>query len=135
MAATDLTLILPDRIGSLAQTLDCLRQAGVEVEGCAGFPAWAGEGILHVLVADADGPRQALRGIGVEIREERQLLVTVPLDGVAGTASVLERVAAAGVNVDLIYQLRDGSLALGVNDLSRAVRAAGDLAAPELPLA
>ena len=113
-------------MGSLAEALGALRRAGVEIAGCAGFPAWAGEGILHVLVSDIEGSREALRAAGIDIREERELLITAPLDGVGQATQVLERVAAAGVNVDLIYHLRDGRLAIGVNDLPRAARAAGE---------
>lgn len=125
---TDLTLILPDRIGSLAAATGVLSRAGVEFEGCAGFPAWAGEGILHVLVADLDGARAGLREAGIAIREERELLVSRSLNGLAEAATLLERVAGAGVNVDLIYTLRGDRLAIGVNDLARAREAAGDLA-------
>lgn len=120
---TDLTLILPDRVGALAHAFAAFSSAGVEVEGYAGFPAWAGEGILHVLVEDLDGARAALHAAGIAIREEREVLITPPSAGAAEASRVLQLVAAANVNIDLIYQLRDGRLALGVNRLELARRA------------
>jgi hypothetical protein len=128
VTTTDLTLILPDRVGTLAGATAALSSAGIEFEGCAGFPAWAGEGILHVLVEDVDRARESLRAAGIDVREERELLVSRALGGAEDIAQLLERVAAAGVNVDLIYTLRGNRLAIGVNDLARATRAAGDLA-------
>ncbi len=128
---TDLTLILPDRVGSLAQALGVFAGAGIEIDGCAGFPAWAGEGILHALVREVDAARDALAAAGIVIREEREVLVTRPLEGTAEAARALELIAAANVNIDLIYQLRDRRLVLGVNRLEvarEAVRALGDAA-------
>lgn len=121
--ATDLTLILPDRVGSLAETMAAFRGAGVSIRGHAGFPAWAGEGVLHLIVDDTDRARAALREIGVEVREERVVLTIPVADRPGSFADVLERVAAVGVSVDLTYSLADGSIVLGVNDNERASRA------------
>jgi hypothetical protein len=120
---TDITLILPDRVGALAFAFASLSRAGIEFHGCAGFPAWAGEGILHVLVDDVEAARAALATDGIVIREERELLITGQLGDGAELTRTLERVAAAGVSIDLIYQLRDGRVALGVNRLDVARRA------------
>lgn len=112
----------------MAEAFGAFSRAGIELRGAAGFPAWAGEGILHVLVVSAEEAGAALRVAGIEVREERELLVTEPLGSTAQAADVLQRIAAAGVNIDLIYQLADGRLAIGVNNLSSARRAAADLA-------
>lgn len=94
MRLTDLTLILPDRVGALATALGAIDRVGVEVLGCGGFPAWAGEGILHVTVEDVDGASAALRDAGIAIREEREILTTGPLAGtseICGAASATRR--------------------------------------------
>jgi hypothetical protein len=131
MRLTDLTLILPDHVGSLATTFGALDRAGVEVFGCGGFPAWAGEGILHVMVEDVDGASAALREAGIPIREEREILITGPVAGTSEIAELLAQLAAAGVNIDLVYQLRGDRLAIGVRDLDRARRAAAPIIAGE----
>lgn len=121
--AVDLTLILPDRIGSLATAFAVLGDAGVNVRGHGGFPAWAGEGILHLTVDDPAAARSSLHKAGIEVRDERDVLV-VPVDDRPGAlAAVLGRIAEAGVNIDLTYSLADGAVAIGVNDLRRAARA------------
>jgi hypothetical protein len=120
-AATDFTLILPDVVGSLAACFGQLGEAGVNVIGHAGFIAWAGEGVLHLMADDPDAAREALAKAGVEVREERQVLV-VPLNDRPGTlAGVLRQVAASGANVDLTYVTADGRAVIGVNDLQRAL--------------
>lgn len=121
--ATDLTLILPDRVGSLAQVMSVLAGASVNIVGHGGFPAWAGEGILHLIVDDPDRTRTALAEAGIEVRDERPVL-TVPLEDRPGAfARVLGSVAAAGVNVDLTYTIGNGGVVLGVNDVQKARRA------------
>ncbi|MDQ3937052.1 MAG: ACT domain-containing protein [Chloroflexota bacterium] len=123
--ATDLTLILPDRVGSLAHAMDVFGRAGVNIRGHGGFLAWAGEGVLHLVVDDTERGMAALREAGIEVREER-IVITVGLpDRPGALAHVLQRVAAAGVNVDLTYALADGQVVLGVNDNRKAGRALG----------
>jgi hypothetical protein len=117
---TDLTLILPDVVGSLARTFGVLGGAGINVLGHAGFLAWAGEGVLHLLVDDPDAARVALHAAGIEVREEREVLL-VPLDDRPGAlAGLLELVAKADVNIDLTYVSARGQAILGVSDLARA---------------
>src|SRR5688500_10117414 len=121
--ATDLTLILPDRIGSLAETTRLLARAGINIMGHGGFPAWAGEGILHLIVDDPALAVAALHAAKIEVREERQVLV-VPVDDQPGSlATTFECLAARGVNVDLTYALADARVAIGVDDVERARQA------------
>jgi hypothetical protein len=124
----DLTLILPDRIGSLAHALTIFSAAGIAIRGCAGFPAWAGEGILHVLIDDVEAAREALRAAGIDIREEREVLVTAPLSDTHQAARVLETIAAQGSNIDLIYSAHDARLVVGATRLEIARQALGELA-------
>ena len=121
--ATDLTLILPDRVGSLAQAMAALARAGVNIEGHGGFPAWAGEGVLHLIVDDADAARVALAEAGIEVRDERPVLTVLLEDRPGSFAGVLGDVAAAGVNVDLTYAIGNRGVVIGVNDVQKARRA------------
>ena len=74
--ATDLTIILEDRPGTMAEVGEALGKADVNIEGLCGFPC-EGKGIGHVLVDNAESAaaREALERIGVEVRGERQVLV------------------------------------------------------------
>ena len=68
--AIDFKLLLEDRPGTLADLLEPLGKAGVNVEGICGFPC-EGRGIIHLLVGDPSAARAALAGAGIEIVEER----------------------------------------------------------------
>lgn len=66
----DLTIILTNRPGTLADAAEALGRAGVNIRGGCGFPA-GGEGIFHVLVDDPSAARAALSEAGLEVRDER----------------------------------------------------------------
>ena len=121
----DLMVILVNRPGTLADAAEALGRAGVNIEGGCGFPA-GGEGVLHVLVEDAAGARRAIEQAGLEVREERDVVVLDPLPDQPGTlGAALRRIADAGVNVDLLYSAADGRVVLGGADLAGLRRAAG----------
>lgn len=120
--ATDLTIALVDRPGSLAQASDVLGRAGVNIEGAAGYIC-EGEGVFHVLVIDAERARRALIDSGFEIQAERPV-VRVPVENRPGEAArILRRLADAEVNIDLLYTSLDGALVLGADDVA-SLRAA-----------
>jgi hypothetical protein len=119
--ATDLTIILEDRPGTMADVGEALGKAAVNIEGMCGFPC-EGEGIGHLLVKDtaAGAARTALEEIGVEVRHERRVLVLEMENrpGTLGEAS--RRIANAGVNADLVYLAAGNRLVLGVDDIDAA---------------
>lgn len=110
--ATDLTVGLINRPGTLAQASDALGRAGINIDGACGFVC-GGQGLYHVLVEDAEGARRALIDAGFEIQEERQVVVAPVENRPGGAAAVLRQVAEANVNVDLLYLTADGRLVLG----------------------
>jgi hypothetical protein len=119
----DLTVILEDRPGTLADVGEALGKAGINIEGLCGFPC-EGKGIGHILVEDAAAARRALEEIGLEIRGERQVLVLEVEDRPGALGEVSRRIADAGVNIDLIYLATNNRLVLGVDDLDKARAAA-----------
>jgi len=120
----DLTVILVNKPGTLADAFEALGRAGVNVAGGCGFPA-AGEGVLHVLVEEADAARRAVEGAGLEVRAERDVVVLDRLPSQPGTAGeVLRRIADQGANVDLIYLTEDGRLVLSGEDVAALKRGA-----------
>ena len=115
----DLTVILEDRPGTLADVGEALGKAGINIEGGCGFPC-EGEGVLHILVEDAAAARRALEGIGLEVRGEREVLVLEIEDRPGTLGEVSRRIANAGVNVDLVYLATNSRLVLGADDLDKA---------------
>ncbi len=113
--ATDLTVRLINRPGTLAQASDALGRAGVNIEGACGFIC-GDQAVYHVLVEDLERARRALIDSGFEIQDERQVAMTPVENRPGAAAALLRRVADAGLNVDLIYTTGDGRLVLGGDD-------------------
>jgi hypothetical protein len=119
---TDITVGLVNQPGTLLRASEALGRAGVNIEGACGYVC-DGQGLFHVLVEEAQRARSALMDSGLDIHEERQV-VAVPVENKPGSAAgVLRRIAAAGVNIDLLYVTADSRLVLGGDDLP-AIRAA-----------
>jgi hypothetical protein len=115
----DLTILLEDRPGTMADMGEALGRAGVNIEGLCGFPC-EGKGIGHILVEDASAARRALEEIGIEVRRERQVLVLEIEDRPGALGEVSRRMANAGVNADLVYLATGTRLVLGVDDIDKA---------------
>ena len=121
----DLTVILVNRPGTLAEAAEALGRAGVNIEGGCGFPSGS-EGVFHVLVGDAVPARRALKEAGFEVRAERDVVTLDRLPDEPGTlGAALRRIADAGVNVDLLYSTPDGRVVLSGADVAAIRRAAG----------
>ena len=122
--ATDLTVGLIKRPGTLAQASDALGRAGVNIEGACGFVSGE-QAVYHVLVEDLELARRSLIDAGFEIQEERQVALT-PIENRPGAAAaLLRRIADAGVNVELLYMTGDGRLVLSGDDVPGLRRALG----------
>lgn len=117
--AKDLTVILKDRPGTLADLGEATGKAGINIEGICGFPA-EGRGVVHVLVEDAAGARKAFEGAGLQVEGERDVVVAKIENRPGQIGMVCRKVADAGVNIDLIYENADGMLVLGVDDMGKA---------------
>ena len=117
--AKDLTVILKDVPGTFASMGEALGSAGINIDGICGFPA-AGEGIVHLLVEDTAGARKAIEGAGHEVRGERDVLVVDVQDKPGEVGRVCRKIADAGVNLDLIYEIPGPKLVLGPDDLEKA---------------
>jgi len=117
--ATDLTVILRNVPGTIADLGEAAGNAGVNMIGACGFES-GGEGIVHVLVDDGAAARQAFESAGMEVRAEREVLVVEVEDTPGGLGRVTRRIADAGINVDLAYLTVDGRLVLGPDDVNAA---------------
>lgn len=117
--ATDFTVVLEDRPGTLAELGEALGAAGVNIDGFCGFPC-EGKGVIHLLVGDADAARGALEKAAIEIRAEREVLLHEAEDRPGMLGEVARKVAAAGVNIDLIYKSTQTRIVIGADKLETA---------------
>jgi hypothetical protein len=120
--AKDLTIALDDRPGILAELGEALGAAGVNIEGFCGY-ASGGRSILHLLFEDAAAARRALEGAGIEVQDERDVLVVDVEDRPGALGVVARRIANADVSLNLGYLATNTRLVLGADDLD-AVRGA-----------
>jgi hypothetical protein len=117
--ATDLTVTLEDRPGTLADMGEATGKAGVNIDGICGIPS-EGRGIIHVLVEDAGAARRALEEAGIQVSDERDVIVQEIEDRPGSVGEVARRIADAGVNVNLVYLATRTRLVIGADDLEAA---------------
>ncbi len=120
--ATDLTIMLEDRPGALAKVGKALGDAGVNIEGLSGVTV-AGEGEVHVLVADAAAARTALEGAGIQVEAQNDVLILDVEDKPGTLGEVAGKLGDAGVNLNLAYLATETRLVLGADDLAAARKA------------
>src|SRR5262249_53841003 len=115
----DLAIALENRPGALAEMGEALGRAGVSIEGGG---AWVvgGKGAAHFLFADGAAARRALESAGIQVIEERAVVVQRLKQAVPGQLGMLtRRMAQAGVNIEVLYSDHDHQLILVVDDLDR----------------
>ena len=121
---TDLKVSLADQPGTLLRASDALGRAGINILGACGYVADE-RGVFHVLVDDAERARRALIDSGLDVQEERRVVVIEVRNEPGSAAAVLRRIADAGVNIDLIYVTADSRLVIGGPDVRGIDRALG----------
>lgn len=117
--AKDLTVILENRPGTMAEMGEVLGKAGINIDGICSFLC-EGKGVLHLLAEDASGARTALESAGIEVAGERDLLVLEVEDRPGTLGDIARKIANAGVNVDLAYLATGTRLVIGADDLEKA---------------
>ncbi len=115
--ATDLTIGLASRPGSLAAACEALGHAGVNIEAACGVVIDT-SAELHVLITDAERATRTLIDAGFTILAQRQVLAVPIANQPGAAATLLRRVADAGVSLDLLYTTLDGRVVLGAPDLA-----------------
>ena len=118
----DLTVVLENKPGTLANMGEVLGKKGINMEGICGFPL-RNQAIIHILVEDEIPARQALEGAGFEVRAVREVIVMDigHMVGKPGSGGKMARnLGNAGVNIDLIYFAENNRIVLGVDNLEKA---------------
>ncbi|MEA2572682.1 MAG: hypothetical protein QOI24_4683 [Acidobacteriota bacterium] len=115
----DLSILLDDRPGALAEMGEALGRAGVSVEG-GGVFLTNGAGVAHFLFNDGAAARAALEAAGIRVVAEREVLVQKLRQNEPGQlGKIARRMAEAGVNIEVQYSDHDHNLILVVDDFAR----------------
>jgi hypothetical protein len=115
-------LTVRNQPGSFARVAAALADVGVGIEVAAGMGR-RGEGLIRLVADDPEKARQVLRALGISFEEKDVLVVNVgstPRE----LADVLDRLAAADVNVESVYAaVGRNKLVLAVDKIEQARRA------------
>lgn len=125
--ATEFTVILEDRPGTLARFGAALGDAGVNVEAIQGSSRVQGTVVVQFVADDTARAARALDTAGIAFTS-REVLVVRVLDEPGMLGDVALVMARAGINIDSVYVTTRGRIVLGVDDLPGAIQVAGGMA-------
>ena len=120
--AVDLVIDIDNTPGALARVAAAISDAGVNIAAatCVGPGATAE---LHILVPHAEAAKHALAISHVAVDHEREVVVVEVEDRPGQLADLTRKIAAAGVDLDLVYVATRNRVVFGAPDLD-ALRAA-----------
>jgi hypothetical protein len=115
----DLTIALDNHPGALAAMGDALGRAGVSIEG-GGAWVFNGHGVAHFLFEDGAAARSALEAAGIQVLNEREVLIQRLNQAQPGQLGKLtRRMAQAGVNIEVLYSDHNHQMILVVDDIAK----------------
>ena len=103
----DLTVIMDDQPGKLADLGEATGKAGINIEGLCAVVG-DGKGFIHILVEDAAGARNALEEAGISVADERDAVIVDLHDKPGAMGEIARDLADAGVNIDVAYTIFTG---------------------------
>ena len=116
----DLTVIMDDQPGKLADLGEATGRAGVNIAGLCAMVG-DGKGFIHMLVEDGGAARKALSDAGIDVADEREAVVVDLHDKPGAMGGIARDLAEAGVNIDVAYTIFSGvRLVILTEDVSAA---------------
>ena len=122
----DLTVIMEDQPGKLADLGEATGRAGVNIIGLCAMVG-DGKGFIHILVEDEEKARKALEAAGIDIADEREAVVVDLHDKPGAMGEIARDLAEAGVNIDVAYTIFTGVRLVILTEDTDQARAALDL--------
>jgi hypothetical protein len=104
----DLTVIMDDQPGKLADLGEATGRAGVNIAGLCAMVG-DGKGFIHMLVEDGAAARKALDEAGLSVADEREAVVVDLHDKPGAMGDIARDLAEAGVNIDVAYTIFTGA--------------------------
>ena len=118
----DLVIEVENEPGALAKVAKAISDAGVNIAAATCLNA-NDTAELHILVPHADAAKHALALSHVAVTREREVAVVEVDDRPGVLADLASKVAAAGVNLDLVYVATRNRVVFGAPDLDGLRRA------------
>ncbi len=120
--ATEFTVLLEDRPGTLANLAETLARNGINITAVHATPC-PGQGIVQFITNNNDATVEALREAGVKYTVREVLLVNL-VDQPGSLARLTRAMGDAGININAVYITMRGQVVLDTDDLTRAQRIA-----------
>jgi hypothetical protein len=122
----DLTVIMDDQPGKLADLGEATGRAGVNIAGLCAMVG-DGKGFIHILVDDGAAAAKALEEAGMSVADEREAIVVDLHDKPGAMGEIARDLAEAGVNIDVAYTIFSGVRLVILTEDLEAANAALDL--------
>ena len=100
---------VPDAPGEGDRVLSALKDSGVNLLACLGFPAGDGRSQLDLVAEDAESLRAALAATGVTPSEVKHAFLVQGDDRVGAVADTTAKLADASINVTAVAAVGAGS--------------------------
>jgi hypothetical protein len=126
--AFDLVIDVENTPGALASVAAAVSDAGVNLAAAACIGA-GGRAELHILVPHPEAAKHSLAISHVAVTREREVVVVDVEDRPGVLADLTRRIAAAGVNLDLVYVATRNRVVFGAEDFAGLQAAVGVAAA------
>jgi hypothetical protein len=122
----EITIVVEDRPGMLADIGEALGRAGVNIETLSAFTT-DGQGVIQLVVDDEEDAAEALKAEGIEVEGSRSVMVVTLEDRPGELGRYCRRLADAGVTISGAYLSKRGGgeteLIFTVDDLEAALQA------------
>jgi hypothetical protein len=124
-------VMIPNRMGTGAAILARLREAGVNLIACSGFPASGGKAQVDFVTDDVAGLRRVAKKSGWRLSAVKRAFLVQGDDRIGAVHRYLAKLAAAKVNVVASAAVAAGKGRYGMilwvkaKDYGRAARALG----------
>ncbi len=104
-----LYVTIPDAPGEGARVLSAVKDSGVNLLACLGFPTGDDRSQLDLVPEDAGSLRAALEGAGVTFSEVKQAFLVQGDDRVGAVADTTSTLADANINVTAVAAVGTGA--------------------------
>jgi hypothetical protein len=121
----DLTVIMEDQPGKLADLGEATGKGGVNIEGLCAMVG-DGKGLIHLLVQNEEAAKGALQDAGITVADEREAVIVDLHDKPGAMGEIARDLAEAGVNIDVAYTIFSGVRLVILTEDVEAARGALD---------
>ena len=120
--ANDLRIVLPNRPGALASTLDALAREQITVmSACGDMRPGERWGYLHLLVDDGSAARAVLERQKIEVVSEHHVEIHDIEPGAGALLQTLRSYLDRGDNVEVCYMAMDSRWVIGTESMRQEV--------------